>query len=77
MSYCSARYETALLDKAYRVYVTEALRMTAENAAKSVGGGYLSRSFKDVLDPPKPETRTAEEIVEHIKTLLGREERTK
>ena len=63
---------------AYRVYVTDALQMIAENtapqAAKYTGGKagrYLAKRWAD-LDKPAPpeETRTPEEVIEHMKAKL-------
>lgn len=70
--YCLSRYEKAQLDKAYRVYVTDSLRQITENTARASGGGYIKKRFFDVITPRKIETRTGEEVVDHMKSVLGR-----
>lgn len=48
------------------MYVTDALRLIAENTAKYAGGSYLKVRYHDVLHPKPEETRTAEEIIAHV-----------
>ena len=56
-----------MTDKAYRVYVTEALRIITGNTAHlSNDGQYISVRFSDIIEPPKEETRTPDEIIDHI-----------
>lgn len=44
--------------------------MISESTAKYVDGPYLAVKWADILNPPKEETRTPEEVVEHIKNQL-------
>ena len=63
MRYVLAQYRREQEDKAYRIYVTDALRLISENTASSVGGKYITARFADVIAPPKEEdNRTCEEI---------------
>jgi hypothetical protein len=58
--------------QAYQIYVTDSLRQITENTAKYGGGGYIKARYYDILHPKPEETRTAEEIVEHVtKRLKG------
>lgn len=57
---------------AFRIYVTDALKVIAENTAKQSGGytmniRYADMIKKDKVKPEKEETRTADEIIDHIK----------
>lgn len=52
------------------MYVTDALRLIGENTAKYAGGSYLKARWSDIINPPKEETRTAGEIIEHMKKKL-------
>lgn len=61
------------------MYITDALQAVAENTAVSANkfledpvGKAMTRRWAD-LDKPAPpeETRTAEEIIDHIKQKLG------
>jgi hypothetical protein len=54
----------------YRVYVTDALRMMTENTSRFSGGGYVKERYFDMIRPQKEETRTAKEIIEHLKAGL-------
>lgn len=46
---------------AYRVYVTDALRIISENTARLVSGNYIKLRFADAIKPQKEETRTRSE----------------
>lgn len=52
------------------VYATDALRIIGENTAKYAGGSYLKARWTDIINPPKEDTRTADEIIEHMKKRL-------
>jgi len=57
----------------YRIYVTEGLRMIAENTSKYAGGSYMEKKYYDIVSKQnEPEdTRTASEIIEDIITRAG------
>ena len=46
------------------------LRTIGENTAKNVGGSYIPTRYFEIIDPPKEETRTPEEIIENIRNKL-------
>ena len=72
MRYVLAQYRREQEDKAYRIYVTDALRLISENTASSVGGKYITARFADVIASPKEEdTRTCEEITADIIARCG------
>lgn len=45
--------------------------MIGESAARYAGGVYQKVRWADIVNPPKEETRTADEIIEHMKKKLG------
>lgn len=53
-----------------RLYATDALKLIAENTAKFSGGNYMKLRWADIINPPKKESRTADEIIEHMKKRL-------
>lgn len=59
-------------DKAYRNYVTDALRIITENTAKAHGGSYLQARYSELIEPIKEEKRTADEVIENLKEKLRR-----
>ena len=72
MRYALAQYRREQEDKAYRIYVTDALRLISENTASAVGGKYITARFADVIAPPKEEdNRTCEEITAEIIARCG------
>ena len=55
----------------YRVYMTDALKITVENTAKFAGGSYIKARYIDIIEPKKVDTRTGDEIVEDIIQRAG------
>jgi hypothetical protein len=60
-------------EKAYRVYISDAIMTLTETVAKAFGGKYIGHRYIDYIDPPKPEeNRGGEEIIADISTKLER-----
>ena len=59
-------------EKAFKIYVSDALRILTENTAKQVGGSYLTARYVDLIEPKKEEIRTANEIIVDLKEKLRR-----
>ena len=55
----------------YRVYVTDCLKMIAENTANFAKGQYMKARYYDIITPKKQDTRTGDEIVEDIIKRAG------
>lgn len=51
--------------------MAETGRMTTNNIAHAFGGSEITVSLQELLNPGKIETRSAEEIKEHIKKGLA------
>ena len=73
MRYAMARFNQHQRDLAYRIYVTDCLRMVTENTAKMSQGAYTSARFYDIINPKPVEKRTGEEIAADIIKLAGLE----
>lgn len=58
-------------DTAYRVYVTDCLKLIAENTANISCGQYMKARYYDIITPKKQDTRTGDEIVEDIVKRAG------
>lgn len=71
MRYAIARYQSQQRDLAYRIYVSECLRMISENAAKIGGGSYITAKFADIINPRHADNRTGEEIAADIIKRAG------
>lgn len=70
MRYVKARKEQKTLEEAYRIYVTDCLKLTSENTARYAGGSNVSVRYYDLIKKPVVETRTSEEIIGGIKAKL-------
>ena len=58
-------------DTAYRVYVTDCLKLIAENTANFSRGRYVKARYYEIIHPAKVDTRTGDEIVEDIIKRAG------
>lgn len=59
-------------EKAYRVYISDAIMTLTETVAKAFGGKYIGHRYIDYIDPPKPEgTGGGEEIVEDVRSAIA------
>ena len=59
-------------EKAYRIYVTDALKTITENTAKYSGGNYMKIRYYDLENPKPVETRTGREVIEQMRTKIAR-----
>jgi len=67
--YVEARLRQEDRANAYRIYVTDALKVLTENSAGMVSHGKaMSMRFIDIFNPP--EERTGEDIIEMMKNKL-------
>ena len=58
-------------DTAYLVYVTDCLKLIAENTANISRGQYMKSRYYDIIHPANVDTRTGDEIVEDIIKRAG------
>lgn len=71
MRYAIARYQSQQRDLAYRIYVTDCLRIISENTAKMCGGSYITEKFSDIINQKPVDKRTGEEIAADIIKRAG------
>ena len=71
MRYAMARYQSQQRDLAYRIYVTDCLRMVTENTAKISQGFYTAARFYDVINPKPVDNRSGNEIAADIIKRAG------
>ena len=66
-----ARLNERAKNEAYRIYVTDALRIVAENTARYTGGNCIKARYIDVVEPKRQDDRTCEEITADIVARCG------
>ena len=66
-----ARLNDRAKTEAYRIYVTDALRVVAENTARFASGNYIKARYADMIEPKKQDNRTGDEIVADIIKRAG------
>jgi hypothetical protein len=70
LRYVKARINDEVEQKAYRIYVSDALKYVTENTSRSHGGTTLSRRYIDIIDKTPEDERTADEIISSIRKKL-------
>lgn len=73
IDHCIAVFQKKQEERAFRTYLTDALRLVTENTAKNVGGGYLVNRYDELIHPKKEDPRSAEEIAADIIKKIGLE----
>ena len=71
MRYAMARYQSQQRDLAYRIYVSDCLRIISENTAKMGGGSYITAKFADIINTKPVDNRAGEEIAADIINRAG------
>ena len=74
MRYAIARYNENQRELAYRIYVTDCLRITTENTAKTVAilshgemeASYMQLAFNDILNNKPKEEKTEQQIIDEM-----------
>ena len=71
MRYATARFNQHQRDLAYRIYVTDCIRMVTENTAKMSQGNYTTARFYDIINPKPVDNRSGNEIAADIIKWVG------
>ena len=69
--YCIASFQREQEETAYKVYISDTLKLIAENTAKVSQGNYINVRYYDLINPKPVDNRTEEEIIDHIKNKLN------
>ena len=71
MRYAIARFNQNQRDFAYRIYVSDSIRILTENTAKLVSGNYVTIRFVDMIKQKNSENKTGEEIFAEVVGKAG------
>ena len=71
MRYVEAKFAERQEADAYRIYVSDTLKIMNHNMANMFGGIDINVRYYDFLHPAPVEKRTPEQIVEEIRSKLG------
>lgn len=72
IDHCISYFHNEQKLKAYETYITDCLRLISENTAKQSGGSYIKARYAEIIDPPKEEKRSANEVISDIRSKLAR-----
>ncbi len=70
MRYVMARYGEYQRELAYRIYVTDSLKIIADNTARFGGGTQINERYWDKIHPAPADNRTEEDVIAHIREKL-------
>lgn len=70
MRYVMSRYKSYQRDMAYRFFVTDELYYLNNNVVNMTGGSKMQTRFYEIINPPKNEDRTADDVINNIKNKL-------
>lgn len=72
--YAVEKWKKSENDNIYRIYVTDCLKLIAENTAKFANGGIIQKRYYDILNPAPDNTtdEAADEIINRMKLKLER-----
>lgn len=70
--YAVEKWKKSENDNIYRIYVTDCLKLIAENTAKFSNGGIIQTRYYDILNPAQDNAtnETADEIINRMKSKL-------
>ena len=87
IDHCIKLYTIAQRQEIYKIYVSDALRIIAENTAKFAGGSYIKKRYIDLIESKKQKSyqtfsskkskkqkedkRTAQEIIDDVVNKAG------
>lgn len=75
IDHCVAFAEKHSKEKMLVMYTTDALKMIAQNTAKSVSGSYFKHRYEDIITPKKEENEVnradASGIIEKMKNKVN------
>lgn len=75
MRYAIAKFEEHQKKLAYKVYVSDTLRLISENTAKFSGGSYMKQRWFDFVQDKPKDTRSGNEIAAEVIKKAGLEVR--
>lgn len=64
-------YQQEQKEFAYRVYVSDALKLIAENTEKYAGGSHLTKRWADIVKQKPADKRTGAEIARDVIKAAG------
>lgn len=71
MEYCIVSFRKQQEEMAWRVYVSDALKLVAENTERFAGGAHMSKRFFDFIKPQSSEQLTSSQVISNIRNKIG------
>lgn len=70
MQYMLLRYRNESKEKVYKAYVTDTLKVIAENTARYAGGSTIKKRYIDISEEEKNEPQKPQKSAEKVKNYL-------
>lgn len=73
IDYCVSAFSKRQKEKIYKTYLTDALKVIAENTAGGNKRSTMTKRWIDLVEPPMvKETRSADDIISDFKNRLNK-----
>lgn len=73
IDHCVSAFSKKQKEKVYKTYLTDALKVIAENTAGGNQRQTMTKRWIDLVEPPKiKDTRSADEIISDFKNRLNK-----
>lgn len=71
IEHCTYAWREKKEQEAYRVYLTDTIRVISESVARFGGGPYIEARYADIIHPKPKDTRTGNEIAADVIKRAG------
>lgn len=73
IEHCVASFRKKQQIISFATYITDGIKIVAENSARINGGSILTERFIDIIRPEKEQKKekTQDEIIQHLRDKLG------
>lgn len=73
MQHCLMEHRERMKDRNRQIYITDALKLIAENTARMAKGQVLTKRYIELSEPPKrKKEETAEDILQKVRDSMTR-----
>lgn len=69
IEHCISAFSLTQKELAYRIYITDALKVLSENTSRQFGGSCLNSRWYDIINT-KEEKRSSDEIINQVKNAI-------
>jgi hypothetical protein len=73
MDFCIVSFRKQQEEQAFKVYVTDALKIIAENTSRFAGGSHMSKRYYELISTRPSEPVSSAQVISRIRNKIGGE----